>query len=437
MDSLNTQNCQDNLNSMNTTTVSQQTRQQNRLYATVTNTPTAQHFPKRDQAIVLNAIEELKLNDYVTRIGNIISPRSILFASRISNNRICIYLSETKHVDHIIQNFSTVEINSHIVTIRRLITPARRIILSNVSPCIPHELLESTIKTMGFTLMSPMSFLKAGITGEEYSHILSFRRQVYIQPDEEKILPPSLVVKFEGTSFRIFLTYDEMTCFACKQQGHIASQCPNTPQQTSAITQESTTEVTQQGSLNQTENLLDLSNVNTLTSYTTQQKRPAPSTIDTTPLDDLDSELSTSQKHVLMPPPTDTVFTLVQRKNKKPKKSHSLENLAVLNVREQISPVKTVIEEASPKFVLNFEQLSAFMENVHGTSDPLSIAHQYTEDIPALIDMLHRLYPYLSQRNIKYRFTKIKTKLQKCMNLEVTDGNTSGAETDTSQNSTY
>lgn len=43
-------------------------------------------FPKRDQAIVLDGTEELQLRDYV------IGVRELFSASRISNQRICIYL---------------------------------------------------------------------------------------------------------------------------------------------------------------------------------------------------------------------------------------------------------------------------------------------------------------------------------------------------------
>ncbi|KAJ3622559.1 hypothetical protein MTP99_003062 [Tenebrio molitor] len=73
-----------------------------------------------------------------------------------------------------------------------------------------------------------MTFLRAGIPGDEFSHILSFRRQIFIQPLEGGELPSSIVIKYDDTNYRIFLT-DDLTCFRCKLQGHTAANCPEYP----------------------------------------------------------------------------------------------------------------------------------------------------------------------------------------------------------------
>ena len=108
-----------------------------RQYSQVTKTPS---FPKKERAIFLNVNDTLKLNDYVIAIGNIIQAKNILFASRISNNRICIYLSTVEYVDTITQQTS-IKITGLDIGLRRLITPAKRLILSNVCPSIPHDYL--------------------------------------------------------------------------------------------------------------------------------------------------------------------------------------------------------------------------------------------------------------------------------------------------------
>lgn len=196
-------------------------------YANAAKKPSTIKYPEREQAIIMNYIEELKLTDYVMAVSKIIGPRNITFASRISNDRICLYLSNTDHVDNLIINHNTVTIADKSVTIRRLITPARRIILSNVSPTIPNETLEEEIKNMGLTILSPVSFLKASVSGEEFSHIMSFRRQVYVNPDKINILPPSKTITYKDISYRIFISMDEIICFSCNQAGHVARKCPN------------------------------------------------------------------------------------------------------------------------------------------------------------------------------------------------------------------
>ncbi|KAJ3640327.1 hypothetical protein Zmor_003634 [Zophobas morio] len=182
-------------------------------------------FPAKEQAIVLTSIKDLKLTDYVVAIGDIVTPKNVVFASRMSNERICIYLSDVSNVDQIISERSAITIQDKRIAVRRLINPARKIIFSNVCPSIPHSILEDLVKSIGFTTLSQMSFLRAAIGNNKYNHVLSFGRQTYIQPNETLDLASSLVLKYDNTNCRIFLSYDNV-CFKCKMSGHFANDCP-------------------------------------------------------------------------------------------------------------------------------------------------------------------------------------------------------------------
>lgn len=103
-----------------TTDSNSQVRTSNRAYSDVVNsinvsqtsTSTVANnavFPPREQAIILNVVENLKLVDYVSNIGKIVGPKHIIFASRISNNRICIFLSSTTLVDLVIQQHNRIK----------------------------------------------------------------------------------------------------------------------------------------------------------------------------------------------------------------------------------------------------------------------------------------------------------------------------------------
>lgn len=107
--------------------------------ATLTKPPPPT-FPNRDQAIILHAIANTVLFEYVKAVGDIVTPKNITFASRISNNRICIYLSSSNIVNDLLSAHESISINSKTIPIRRLITPAKRILISDVSPTIPHAI---------------------------------------------------------------------------------------------------------------------------------------------------------------------------------------------------------------------------------------------------------------------------------------------------------
>lgn len=399
-------------------------------YSQVAKSSSSTHiFPKKEQAILLNTVDNLKLSDYVISIGNLVGAKNILFASRISNNRISVYLSSTEHVDKIIQHHSKVKIGENEISIRRLITPAKRIIISNVCPSIPHSILEQIFSNMGFRLVSPISFLRAGIQGDEYSHILSFRRQLYVQPDDNINLPSSTIIKHEDTNYRVFFSYDELICFACKLSGHIASNCPNPPQ-TNTIPEESshgTTPIAEEK-----EAAVELP-----TTFNRSCKRTAPSTVssptgsividENDPLIQIDSQIDREKHHFLTP--TNTIKQKTKNVQKKLKISESTENL--ISLTDMLLPVKQYIENATSPFILNYSQLYDFLENVHGSPDPLSVSLGYTNDTEALLSMLGTLYTKLLHRNIKSRFTRIRRKINR--QLTKSDVSEHDSDTDTSQ----
>ena len=119
-----------------------------RTYANVTQTQKSSSS-KRDQVIVIDAIEELPLADYVISVGSIIVPRNILLASKISNNRVCLYLAKQLAED-LAKNYWEIIIAEKVAKLRKLISSAKRIIISNVYSSIPHYVLENALKLTGY-----------------------------------------------------------------------------------------------------------------------------------------------------------------------------------------------------------------------------------------------------------------------------------------------
>ncbi|CAI6377038.1 unnamed protein product [Macrosiphum euphorbiae] len=184
-------------------------------------------FPKKDQAIVFSTIEDVPQIEYIKAFSQITSPKNIKFASRISNNRFCIYFASKDIVEQIITLQPYIVVNNIQITYRRLINPAKRIIISNVQPIIPHDTITKAITNIPIRIISPITFMKAGFGNEEYDHIGSFRRQLYIHPDDHEKMPSSILINFDQTDYRLFLSDDTVICYLCKQNGHTTNHCKN------------------------------------------------------------------------------------------------------------------------------------------------------------------------------------------------------------------
>lgn len=220
-----------NVNS-NAVTLIPSTSSQGMNYARATRSDV---FPKRDQAIVLQAIDGVPVKDYVSELVKATSPETIRFISRISNGRICVYLSTKQIADDLIDNTKTITIGNTGIPIKSLASRTKRLIMSNVCPEIPHELIEEKLKDAGIRIESKVTFIRAGISEAGLSHIYSFRRQAYIHSDDANEIPESMFISFDNLNFRIFLTADGLACFTCKNQGHLARDCPTAQHKNSPI----------------------------------------------------------------------------------------------------------------------------------------------------------------------------------------------------------
>ncbi|KAK2578794.1 hypothetical protein KPH14_012640 [Odynerus spinipes] len=62
-------------------------------------------------------------------------------------------------------------------------------------------------------------------------------------------------------------------------------------------------------------------------------------------------------------------------------------------------------------YPLNFLQLSNLLERTYGSHNPLTVAKEFTNDIPTLIDMLNKPYSLTADKGQKNRFTRLIKKL--------------------------
>lgn len=363
-------------------------------YATVTQNTL---FPKKDQAVVIDAIENIQIKDYAQALGKIIDPTHIRFLSRISNNRICVYVSTKLIADDIIDNKKYLTIQNQKLPIRPLINRNKRIIISNVCPIIPHTEIEKKLKELQIKPMSSISFLRAGINETGFNHILSFRRQVYVSPEDFYRLPDKISIDFDETTYWIYFSSDTMTCFVCKKDGHVASKCPE------AVTESNFT----------VEN-----NDDSLITEQSTFKRPHPPTESST-TDIIESEIpkedsSTSNENSendtdYCQSSSDEAYTT--KNGKKLKRSHQHHNkndIDSINWQE----IGTFISDSKKIYPLSGPQVKEYLKQTYGVKNITEITYSYTDQIQPLIELLQDLLPYMSCRSVKNRLTRIVSKLK-------------------------
>lgn len=194
----------------------------NRNFASITAN---YNSPKRDQALVFNSNDRVPQIEYILAVGQTVLPKNITFVSRISNNHFCIFLSNKSTLDTLMEKTKIITINDQEIQLRRLINPAKRIIIYNVCLSISNQEILNALKDVDIIPTFQINYLKAGINIEGYEHIMNFRRQLYIKHKDTNKLPGSLVINLNGSQFRIFLTDELITCYICKSTGHIFKTC--------------------------------------------------------------------------------------------------------------------------------------------------------------------------------------------------------------------
>ena len=104
----------------------------------------------KEHAIVFDSVSNFTVKDYTLALGKVIGPSNIRFSSRISQGRICFYLSTIDLVNKtvVIREFKLVNDakEEHTVEARPLVSQAKRVTISNVKPEIPNSFLEEIIE---------------------------------------------------------------------------------------------------------------------------------------------------------------------------------------------------------------------------------------------------------------------------------------------------
>ena len=185
-------------------------------------------FPTTEQGIIFPFVPDSKIRDYLEAVSKQVgNPKHILAASRISNNRVAVFLSSENLVDIFFQEQKAViQIADNSIQGRRMKNKPKKLILSNVSPTINNTTLENHLSNaLKLNLASKISLLRVNPGDDVFGHVISYRRQVYAFDVAEDSTPSSFLLHDNETEHRIFISFDEISCFKCKSRTHKAEDC--------------------------------------------------------------------------------------------------------------------------------------------------------------------------------------------------------------------
>ena len=412
-------------------------------------------LPKRDQGLILDCVEGLNLTDYTVAVGDIVHPKNILYSSRISHNRVCLYLSSKYLVNDITDKHEFLRIGKEKVTIRPLIPKQQRVIISNVAPIIPHHVIEEKIDSLNIKRSAPITTLKATIAKDGYEHVLSSRRQTYINPSDVQKLPEFIEIIFDETTYYVYPSIDVLKCSLCKIEDHIAKHCSSymdsnvnessvvpsesgilensgSPTSDKQHTRDSNSTTGKKKTIKNTHSIdntthsvnapvslnreYPTSGINTVVEQPSQLEI-SPRTSDSVPLSGTKRPLSSSlPSSSLTNTPSEQLPSSIpkskQRKAPKRIKKFMDKEISIKDVADQLEPITDIITEDKDKYPLSMKMITEFLFASYGNAGILETALSFTDDIPALIYMLEDVYTFIYDRNLKRRINRIMYRLE-------------------------
>lgn len=191
------------------------------------NYATKMNSPRKEEAIIIEAQENLNLLDYATTVSQLTN-QQIKFIGKLSRNRIRMFLSSEQAAINFTTKHPAIEIKGYRLKTRPYINSAKKLYISGACPSIPNEYLTQCLETMDIQVIAPMQHIKAFNTDDD--HLINThldKRFILFKPNHEKTIPNSVIILYDDIEHMVYLEIENNLCRKCKLSGHSAAKCPN------------------------------------------------------------------------------------------------------------------------------------------------------------------------------------------------------------------
>ncbi|KAL1463072.1 hypothetical protein WDU94_014861 [Cyamophila willieti] len=150
-----------------------------------------------------------------------------------SGTKFVMHLSSKEKLKHFVALNQSITIDEKLFPINKLVDPGFLIILHNVVPHIPNFAIEDELRKT-LRLKSPILLSKCGMRDPRLSHILAYKREVYIASEDKDTVRVFINVSWKSIVYKIHVSFDSshsMRCFQCGKEGHLSKNCSDAPAQ--------------------------------------------------------------------------------------------------------------------------------------------------------------------------------------------------------------
>lgn len=183
-------------------------------------------FTKLSRRHGIKVVSDVGVEECSLAVAELVGPENIASASRM-NRAVVIFIKSVDLANALVLSGIVIKDTFH--TVMPLNLPSKKIVISNVPPFLPDDMLERELARHG-KLVSKISKIPLGCKSPLLKHVVSFRRQAYMIINNGDALNLTLRFKFDGADYVVFVTSDTvMKCFVCSEIGHLARTCPVGP----------------------------------------------------------------------------------------------------------------------------------------------------------------------------------------------------------------